>query len=731
VTLTRSSRWPDRVSPRLAAVLSVLVLVGTLTWEAPPALAHGVLLRSAPPANASLPVPPKEVVLWFNEPLDPAFSGVRVLDRSGNPVSAEFSASEDRRRITVALVDDLPRGTYVVKWRALWPRDGHTTSGFFLFAVGEQVSPRAAVPMPGQGRVLARWLAFAAALLLTGMQLFALFVLSPAKDTLASLPRFLQSAGALAAVTTLLGNAGEFVLAAVEILDGSAGQPSFPEGLWSLLAATKTGWAALLRVAGAGLALLSLAAPGPVGSLLRLVAGWAVLAGFTLNSHASGRGLLAVLADWVHLLAAAALLGGWTSFLLALWYTPRPGREPLARAVLPRLSALFGVSLLVLSATGLYVAAVHVPGTDAFGTTAYGRLLLGKLLLVLVVCVLGAVNRYVLMPRVLASSPGRGGALRALTRTLGGELAVGAAILLTVAVLTLTPPPSAGTAEETEPPEGPLLLTGLAGEFQVRLAVAPAKPGRNRFEVTVLQPGGKPLPPETRIFLWVTKLDEELDPQKIRLSREAGGRYTAEGAELGLPGWWQVEVVVRRRGQPDLSTVFPLPVGEAPLRPTDPEAARVLQAATEVMARSFSWRMAEQVTDGVGEGAVTWYEARRPDRLRYRTSAGLEGIIVGRYRYVRFRGGPWRRDVLPQPPPVESPLERYTQGAEGVFRARTLPCGEEACQVVLWEVGSASFAALLGERTRHLHRLLMVAPAHYMTLHSLALNVPVSIQPPE
>jgi hypothetical protein len=388
------------------------------------------------------------------------------------------------------------------------------------------------------------------------------------------------------------------------------------------------------------------------------------------------------------------------------------------------------VSFLALTVTGLYGAVLHVPATDAFRTTAYGRLLLAKLLLVLAVCVLGAVNRYVLMRGVLASSPGRGSALRALTRTLGAELAVGAAILLTVAALTLTPPPSAGTADETQPPEGPLLLTGLAGEFQVRLAVAPAKPGRNRFEVTVL-PGGKPLPPETQIFLWVTKLDEELDPQKIRLSREVGGRYTAEGAELGLPGWWQVEVVVRRRGQPDLSTVFPLPVGEVPLRPTDPEAARVLQAATEVMARSSSWRMAEQVTDGVGEGVVTWSEARRPDRLRYRTSAGLEGIIVGRYRYLRPRGGPWRRDLLSQPPPVESPLERYTRGAEGVFRARTLACGEEVCQVLLWEVGSASFAALLGDRTRHLHRLLMVAPAHYMTLHSVALNVPVSIQAPE
>lgn len=732
-------------------------------------------------------------MLWFNEPFDPAFSAAMVVDRQGKPVSRGFSASEDRRRMTVTL-GDLPRGIYVVKWHALWSFDGHTTSGFFLFAVGEEAPTQvAATGAPGGVRILVRWLAFASALLLAGSQIFLLFVLRPTGNAM-DVGRQLRPLAVLAGTALLVSTVVEFVLAALELFENPLPQLLSGGMLWSLLGGTKAGWGTLLRLGTAALLLLPATPNGRIAQAAGLIwillfAGAAALAGgpstlftagshslpllltvsvylllivltilvvptilgeslpdlpwaslftsavlvggFTVSSHASGNGPIAVLADWIHLLAAAALIGGWASFLLILFRTAPRERDGIARAILPRLSTLLGASLLVLVGTGVYAVVLNLPSTQALLTTSYGRSLLLKLLLVSLLFLLGALNRYVLKPRVLGSSPGGPPvALRWLLRTMTGEVGLGALVLLTVAVLTITPPARVRGAGEA-PPEGkPLVLAGLAGEFQVRLSVAPARPGKNRFEVTVSGPGGKPPVPEARILLWVTKLDEELDPQKILLAPQEPGKYAAEGGQLGLPGWWQVQVVVRRPGQPDVSTIFPLPLGELPLRPSDPEAARLLEEATRTMAQFRTWREVQQITDGAGGVVVTWYEAQKPDRLRYRTSSGTEGILIGSTRYLRAGDGPWQRDTLPQPLILQGPLQPYTQGAEGIVQGREIPCEEGACRIVLWEAGNASFAAWIGEGSHRLHRLLMVAPSHYMTLDSLVPGAQVRVAPP-
>ncbi len=776
----------------LKRFLTVLLVGGLMAW-ASPAFAHGILERSEPPPNASLPAPPKEVVLWFNEPFDPAFSSAIVIDRSGKPVSKGFSASEERRRMTITL-DDLPRGTYIVKWHALWPFDGHTTSGFFLFAVGEEAPAQVAVSgAPGGVRVLVRWLAFASALLLAGSQIFLLIVLRPsgiAPEGGSSL----RLLAVLATIALLLSTAAEFASAAMGLFESSLPNLLSRGLIWSLLGGTKVGWGTLLRLSTAALLLLPATSNGQIAQIAGLIwillfagaaalvggpsalltAGshslpllltisvylllivltvlvvptilgeslpdfpWAsllisavLLGGFTLSSHASGNGLIAALADWVHLVAASALIGGWVSFLFILRGLGPADRQKTVQAILPRLSTLLGASLLALVVTGLYGTVLNLPNVQAFLVTPYGRLLSLKLFLVGILLGLGAVNRYLLKPRVLGSHPGdRSNALRWLLRTVTNEVGIAAFILLTVAALTITPPAQVRRAG-VPPEEKPLILAGLAGEFQVRLAVTPARPGQNRFEVMVSGPGGKLLTSQARIFLWATKLDEQLDPQKIQLARQGPGKYVAEGGQLGLAGWWQVEVVVRLPGRPDVSTTFPFPLGELPLRATDPAAARLLEEATRAMGQFRAWREIQQIADGAGGMVVTWYEAQKPDRLHYRTSSGTEGIIIGSTRYLRIGNGPWQRDTLPQPLLLRGPLQPYTQGAEGIVQGRKLPCDEEACQVVMWEASSASFAATIGERSHRLHQLLMVAPSHYMTLHSIAPRAQVHISPPK
>ena len=87
-----------------------------------------------------------------------------------------------------------------------------------------------------------------------------------------------------------------------------------------------------------------------------------------------------------------------------------------------------------------------------------------------------------------------------------------------------------------------------------------------------------------------------------------------EGAELAVPGWWEVELVVRRRGRIDVSTAFPLRL-PSPERPSDPEALALLRAAEEASAALGSWVEHEQLTDGAGNVVRDSSAVRAGDRI--------------------------------------------------------------------------------------------------------------------
>jgi len=689
---------------------------------------------------------------------------------------------------------------YIVRWRVLSSYDGHASSGFFLFGVGQQV-PRG---LAGQGtdpvplvEIGVRWLAFAAAVGLVGGAVFQALVLRPALA-----PFSPGDAGRAAAVIRVATIVAAGVLIAATVLDflfqaaGLLGVPWRPMvaggALWGLLGGTRPGWSALVRI---GMALIFLIPASPAGRILRVaallwalmvagivvafggpgivtgamvaplvlttavygvigamvalvatsvfrttrleargalpLAGALLLAGFTLSSHAAADGPLALIADWLHLVAAASWTGGLLTLLLVLGTCAPPARAEVARRLVPRFSTLAGVGLVAVILTGLYSAILRVPAVQAMTATPYGRLLTVKLLLVAALAALGAVARYLVRPRLEA--PGRALPPSLLRRFMGlvsGEAAAAALILGVVALLTITPP-AAITWKPARTPST-LRLAGAADDVRVDLAITPAEAGWNRFEAVARGQAGPLAGPDVRLLLRLTKLDEPLDPVLLRLGDQGGGRFVAEDAGLGLPGWWEVEVIVRRRGRLDVSTVFPLRLGDLAARPPGPSGAALLVQMTSAMSRVRSWREAQQLTDGAGNVATSAFDLARPDRLRYRTAEGTEAVIIGRTQYLRSGGSPWEVRALSEAFTVDSYLGAYTAGAQAIALGRQMPCEDEACAVVLWEApgGSAAFAALVGRQTHRLHRLFMAAPSHYMTVRLSGFNADVRIAPP-
>jgi methionine-rich copper-binding protein CopC len=113
----------------LATVVLLLAAAGS-------AFAHAHLDRASPAVGSTVTPAPKEVVLWFTNQLEPAFSSIEVRDEKGASVQAG-KASVDRGNRTQlrAPLKALSPGTYKVMWRVL-SVDTHRTQGDFTFRVG-------------------------------------------------------------------------------------------------------------------------------------------------------------------------------------------------------------------------------------------------------------------------------------------------------------------------------------------------------------------------------------------------------------------------------------------------------------------------------------------------------------------------------------------------------------------------------------------------------------------
>jgi copper transport protein len=179
----------------------------------------------------------------------------------------------------------------------------------------------------------------------------------------------------------------------------------------------------------------------------------------SLTGHAADSGVrsLDVLADGVHLTAAAVWVGGLVGLIGALRGVARwPG--PLVATLAQRFSRLAGACVLAVVVSGGYTAWRQLSAVSDVWMTPYGRILGIKLALVAVLLALGAVSRYValsaLVPsapgtltdrlagvaRRLAGTPARGRAPAYFVRCVARELVVAVLVLAATAVLAETTP---------------------------------------------------------------------------------------------------------------------------------------------------------------------------------------------------------------------------------------------------------------------------------------------------
>ena len=551
-----------------------------------PAQAHAGLVRSVPAIGETLDSPPGEVLLELNEDLDANFSSVRLLDANNQEVApGPGTIDPTNARILRLPLPLLEKGSYTAMFKLRSSVDGHTTEGAIPFGVGVVVTtsflpppgtPEPAMSLPVPQDALARWLNYLFAALAFGSLPFALFVWRPSYQAVrrerqrpeqavadAVLTRAMRWTTTVGGVLFVLANLF-FLLTQAAAGAGVSLTQAFGAPLFGLVA-TRTGMLVLVRVALAAL-IVALTVRLPLAGAGKAQPWWAalVLAGtalltISLGSHgaASEQPLLAVPLDWMHLAAMVAWLGGLVPLVVAIGLG-REGEKGVAlRDLIPRFSQLALLAVGILIATGSYSAWLHIGRLDIIDRTTYGQAFALKMLAFTALLVLGYVNLRRLTPRLRQRGNHTAPAFGRTTRI---ELVIGALALLCVGVMTSVAPSRVAWREQERLG---IAQTASTADVDLTLRVAPAVIGDNELavDVTDRRPGTAGTPAKVLFNFGMEGM--QMGELQTEATTNSGERYVTRGNYLSMGGRWQIEVVFRRVGQPDVRHTFTMDIVRA------------------------------------------------------------------------------------------------------------------------------------------------------------------------
>jgi putative copper export protein/methionine-rich copper-binding protein CopC len=202
-----------------------------------------------------------------------------------------------------------------------------------------------------------------------------------------------------------------------------------------------------------------------------------------LGSHgaaAQGDLSLAVVSDWLHLLAVSVWVGGLFCFAFLMPPVWRALEPALRGRWMARLVSQFSIVALVATAvvalTGLYNSVLEIPTLDALLKTLYGGTLTIKVALFVVMIAFGAVNLLILSPRFRRSLTRPGESARLFTRlrlSVGAEVLLGLSAILLGGLLTIEPPARSEAAPIAPTPAPFPLSTGAEPGGEGRIEIVP------------------------------------------------------------------------------------------------------------------------------------------------------------------------------------------------------------------------------------------------------------------
>ncbi len=593
------------------AVLLALVLTALL-GQPESASAHANLVRTDPAEESVLDGPPTRVTIWYSEPIEATLGKIRVFDAEGEQVDNEDNALvQGESSVLSVTLPELENGTYSVSWGIISISDGHSVVGSFRFAVGEPISDGVfvSVEQPLLQSITdpwLRWLFLAAILLFSGTLIIDALVIGPVwSDSRPST----QRGDALVIHSQQIYRIAWFaiVLASIALVAIAVQQASnsfdvsviaaFGTPLFNVIFDTAWGtqwlWRALFLIVAA--IFLELGRQLPARSTVKdgrfdlpitssrfgqigLIAGLAILFTTSLNSHAaalpSDTRLIGIANDFLHLLAAAAWVGGLLFLGVQLPYLykkiPAGTLNELTSAIIPSFTALALGSAALLILTGVLAGWLQITIPQATATP-YGWALVSKIALLVPLGVLAAVNSFWVSIALLRDER----SYRRLSSLVVAEASIALLIVLAAGWMTGLEPGrqfagrnGIGVTEMRE-------FSATENRTSVDLQVIPGSIGDNTARLQLTDVSGRPLTgasvSDVRIRLKF--LEQELGEPLKTMVPEGNGIWVSEGFPIGIAGLYAAELEVVRTDAFDTQTSFRFetdPVGdlEEPITPS-------------------------------------------------------------------------------------------------------------------------------------------------------------------
>jgi methionine-rich copper-binding protein CopC len=114
----------------------LVVAVVSLLLFMTPAFGHSSVVRSEPKNGETLKVPPREIRIWFSEPIKVGLSTFAVCNAAGKQIDQRDPRADEKEpallRLTLPAV--LTPGVYKVKWTGV-AEDLHVTKGEYSFRI--------------------------------------------------------------------------------------------------------------------------------------------------------------------------------------------------------------------------------------------------------------------------------------------------------------------------------------------------------------------------------------------------------------------------------------------------------------------------------------------------------------------------------------------------------------------------------------------------------------------
>ena len=584
-------------------ILSISVIVALVACIATvfipeTASAHANLAEASPKPSEELNEPPQRVIIWFTEPIEPAFSSISVLDPSGSDVTAgetQFEPTEPTAMwVPLASLDN---GTFTVVWQNVSSVDGHKVIGSFLFAVGQPLGSTTQGMTAEQPLVtspfdpLVRWVIYIGIAVFAGGIFFELIIATRTAridDDISTLSFALNVSNRFiiialtAIIVVIVAQIAQLILQATIAFDVSAFDVT-PSNLIDVVAQSDWGRFWSWRLTAAVIAAIvtfasiqttrrikrtpesatleddSLFTETPFG-IAAISLGGIYLLLISLTSHnaatPSDIRWMAIGTDLIHVITATIWVGGIAYLLAASLIAVRSRNEP-ARAALFKFAtnfaplAIFATTVLV--ASGIVSSLMQVSIPEALNTP-YGRVLGIKVMLLVVLIALAIRNNRAVAKSHDSNPP----SAQKLGRLIAIELGVAFAVLLATAGLASLEPARQYAERKGIGIDDFVTHTATISGATFDIKLDPGNTGTNSLTVNITDKDGAPFQHVDEVRARIKYLDDEFGEYFVPLTSISTGKWHIDDLTIGITGAYQLDVTAVRSDSFDshISTRF-------------------------------------------------------------------------------------------------------------------------------------------------------------------------------